>query len=61
MEVAVEADDSVWTSSPTAEGLEHRGREVIVEADGVTVNDPEVVILEIIRRIKGIERRKRAA
>ena len=43
MEVAVEADGSVQTSSPIAEGLEHRGSEVSLEAYGVTINDPEVV------------------
>ena len=31
MEVAVEADGSVRTSSPAVDGLEHRGSEVIVE------------------------------
>ena len=43
IEVAVEADGSVRTSSPAAEGLERRGSEVIVEADGVALNDSEVV------------------
>ena len=43
MKVAVESDGSVRTSSPAAEGLEHRGSEVNVEADDVTLNDSEVV------------------
>ena len=43
MEVAVEADGSVQTSSPAAEGLEHRGSEVIMDADGMTLNDSEGV------------------
>ena len=43
MEVAVEVDGSVRTSSPALEGLEHRGSEISVEVDGVTANDSEVV------------------